>query len=93
MKIKNNTTVEHDNFTGYTLVKFYNTVIVKFSSNLIHLNHGSFVTNATVKRMNEISELYNLKYSVRIKNDVMLVTHNGIELPFCDDNRIVLIQP
>ena len=75
------------------MIRLYQTVIVKYNQNLIHLNNGGWNTPTTVKHMNRISTESKLGYTVFIRKGQMFVKHNGITLPFDSDNRIILINP
>lgn len=88
-KKKNTSVLVEDN---YQVVRLHYTDIVKFSHDIIILNHGGYVTPTTKRRMNQASQQYNLKLNVFSKDGVMYVNHNGIILPF-DGESITLINP
>ena len=47
-----------------TIVKLYDTDIVSFDDESITLNHGGFKTATTKRRMNQVSETFNLRFNV-----------------------------
>lgn len=47
-----------------TIVRLYDTDIVSFDDESITLNHGGFKTATTKRRMNQVSETFNLKFKV-----------------------------
>lgn len=51
-----------------TIVKLYDTDIVSFDDESITLNHGGFKTATTKRRMNQVSETFNLKFNVFQEN-------------------------
>jgi hypothetical protein len=85
---KNNTKVS--NVEGYTVITLHGTDIVKFSDNIIILNHGGFVTSTTKTRMTQASRTFELGYSVFSKNGKMFVSYEGLTLPV--ESEIVLIR-
>ena len=47
-----------------TIVRLYETDIVSFDDESITLNHGGFKTPTTKRRMNQVSETFNLRFKV-----------------------------
>ena len=47
-----------------TIVRLYETDIVSFDDESITLNHGGFKTATTKRRMNQVSEAFNLRFKV-----------------------------
>ena len=47
-----------------TIVKLYDTDIVSFDDEYITLNHGGFKTPTTKRRMNQVSETFDLRFKV-----------------------------
>lgn len=72
---KLNTHVFYDPATLTTEVKLYNTTIVKFTEASITLNTGGFETVTTRRRMNQVSEFFNLDYYVYQRKNVWWVSH------------------
>lgn len=52
------------------MVKYHNTVVVKFDYEKIILDNGGYMTATTKRRMNQAAETFRLGYKVRqIKGD------------------------
>ena len=65
-----------------TVVKLYQTEVVRWNSKRIVLNNGGYVTATTKRRMNQTSNEFNLEYSVYSKSGTMLVDYNGKTVAF-----------
>ena len=65
-----------------TVVKLYQTEVVRWNSKRIVLNNGGYVTATTKRRMNQTSNEFNLEYSVYSKSGEMLVDYNGKTVAF-----------
>ena len=68
---------------NYNVIKFYNTEIVKFTPHFIALNTGGYDRKVTIKRLNQISELYELSYHVFNENGLKVRYFNQV-IPFVD---------
>lgn len=62
--------------------KLYDTVILRYNDNTIHLNHGKFKTALTKRRMNEISSNHGLELKVYAKNGLWYCLYNGTNYQF-----------
>jgi len=65
-----------------TVVKLYQTEVVRWNSKRIVLNNGGYVTATTKRRMNQTSNEFNLEYSVYSKSGEMLVDWQGKTVAF-----------
>ena len=56
--------------TGYTntVVRYHDTNVVTFNRDGVRLNHGGYKTATTKRRMNQVSEAFNLGFKVYQKN-------------------------
>lgn len=80
---KSNTTIREEN--GYTIVRLHRTDIVKFKPNgEIILHSGKWRTPTTKRRMNEVSEEYNLHFHVYQKNKEWFICFKGETYTFED---------
>ena len=76
---------------GLTKVKLYQTVIVSWDSEKIHINSGRHNTVTTRRRMNEASKHYALGFRVSSKKGQLVVTYK--EVTHTDeDNFITLVR-
>ena len=78
----NNTSVFSDD--GTTKVVLHNTKIVEFSDKSISLNAGGWTTVTTKRRMNQISEMFGLGFSVYQKDFEWFVVWKDETLSFYD---------
>jgi superfamily I DNA and RNA helicase len=68
---------------------YHQTGVVKWDNNLVCLNSGGYRTHTTKTRMNEVSEHYNLGFSVFQKKGQWFVEiADGTIMPF-SDNMII----
>ena len=77
-------TAVFDNSDGFKTVVYYSTPIVKFNDSQIILNSGGYMTSSTKKRMNQISEEFDLGFYVYQVNKQWFVDKNGIPQLFYD---------
>lgn len=73
------------------LVNYHATDIVAWNDKEIILNNGSWYTNTTKKRMNQVSQKYNLGFYVFQKNGDWFCDYNGVEIAFKEDMLIIPI--
>jgi hypothetical protein len=86
---KLNTTINVDS-QGITRVTLYKTQIVSFSDEVIILNHGGWQTSTTKNRMNQVSFVYGLGYSVfQKKGGEWFVKYKGKVIKW--DNNLALV--
>ena len=88
LKDKGNTKVYHKD--GYTIVKLYNTEIVRFNSNIIVLNTGGWYTVTTKQRMNQAADEYGLGYRVFQHKHQWYVRYNCQDTPFCIHDQVTI---
>ena len=69
---------------GFTNVRYFDTIVVSFSTTEIHLNSGGWMTVSTKTRMNQTSNQYGLGFSVFQKDFKWFVSYNGKVRPFSD---------
>ena len=79
----NNTAIFTEN--GMTHVVLHSTKIVSFNANEIVLNNGGFITSTTARRMNEMSEQFDLKFKVFRKDGKMHVKYANEDIEFTGD--------
>lgn len=82
MKTKYATAVYENN--GYMVVKYHKTEIVQFNSEEITLNSDGWYTATTKRRMNEVSETFNLGYHVFSKKSKWYVNFKDETIEFVD---------
>jgi len=70
---------------GYTIVKLYDTDILKINSDEIILNSGGFLTKSTKDRLNDFSKEKGLEYNVFQRDKVWYVSFRGKTIPFYDN--------
>lgn len=74
---------------GFTVVRLYNTDVVRFNEHVIVLNSDGYRTVTTKLRMNQASNQFNLGYCVFQKQHEWFVQlENGIVTPFEDGIQI-----
>lgn len=66
------------------VVSYWNTDVVTIQDGYVTLNSGGWLTQTTKKRMNQVSDEYDIGYKVYQKNGEWFVSFNGKELPFAD---------
>ena len=86
------TSISH--YPNHTNVKYWDTNIVKFNLDKISLDNGGFYTSTTKKRMNQVSEYYNLGFHVYQKNynwyvEIKDLKNNTLIIPF-RNNKVEL---
>ena len=67
---------------GFINVRYHNTVIVRFNDNEIKLNTGGWNTFTTKRRMNQVSQEFDLGYYVSQKDFEWHVSHKGKAINF-----------
>lgn len=75
-------------FHGYTSVTYHRTEIVKFDAELILLNFGGYDTVTTRRKMNQVSKMYDLGYTVYRTKGITWVRYNNKDYDYAD--RIVI---
>jgi len=83
------TTVSTDR-EGYTVVIYHQTQVVKFNSQEIILDTGGYETLTTKRRMNETSDLLNLRFRVYSHKNVMYASYQGKEIPF--EGHVLILE-
>lgn len=78
-----------ENNDNYTQVKYHGTNVVYFDKDSIILNTGGWFTQTTKNRMNQASNVFNLKYKVFQKNYQWFINYKGKTIPFTDDKLII----
>lgn len=73
---------------NFTVVKLHDTNIVKFNENSIELSTGGFLTSLTKRRMNEVSEAFNLGFFVTAKKRKFVVEFQGETQVFEDSLKL-----
>lgn len=68
----------------WTIIRYHDTDVVKFSDDKIVLDSGGWLTNTTKTRMNQASNQYSLGYVVFQKNRSWFVKHKGEVKDFSD---------
>ena len=63
--------------SNLTSVRYWETDVVKFDNDKIILNNGGWYTSTTKKRMNQVSEQFNLGFYVYQRNYNWFVDYNG----------------
>ena len=86
---KHKTSVDVAPDLSVTEVKYHDTVIVRFNYCAITLDNGGFFTVTTKRRMNQVSQEYNLGFSVYQKNFNWYVDYKGETIPF-DGSKLTL---
>ena len=74
----------------YTIIKYHETDVVRFNSNLIMLDCGGWRTATTKARMNQASNQYGLGYSVYQRKGIWYVEYQGETILF--DKRTLVIK-
>jgi len=75
--------------SGRLDITLYNTKIVSFNTDTVTLNSGGYKTSTTRRRMNEVSQEYNLGYRVyQVNNTWYVDTKNNKSVPFRDGMKI-----
>lgn len=74
---------------GITKVYYHNTCIVEFSNNHVLLNTGGWNTVTTKRRMNQVSEWFNLGFTVYQKNFIWYVQINDRTIEFDDTTCLI----
>lgn len=68
-----------------TAVRFYQTNVVEFTPDFVRLDSGGWETVTTKRRMNEVSDLFDLGFGVFQKNfEWFVVLPSGKTVPFVD---------
>lgn len=67
---------------GFTIVRYHNTDVVKYTSGLIALDTGGYFTATTKRRMNEASVTFGLHYHVYQAKRAWFCSYRGFTLPF-----------
>ena len=68
-------------------------VVKKYANGEITLNTGGWLTPTTKRRMNQVSEAYNLGYKVYQKNYNWYVDYKGETIPFFgSENPIAILK-
>ena len=75
---------------GATFIKYYKTIIVQFSENLILLNTGGWFTASTKAKMNGISESFDLGFKVFQKNSKWFVDYKNEKIPFSEAGACII---
>ena len=70
---------------GYNRVLYHGTPVVSFNHDNIVLDTGGWETVTTKKRMNEVSHMYKLGFSVYQKNNQWYVYYMGLTFIFTSD--------
>lgn len=68
----------------YTRSIYHNTPVVSFNRDKIILNSGGWMTSTTKKRMNQVAEMFNLKYQVYQKDYNWYIDYKGQTFDFYD---------
>jgi len=92
VRLKDKKATEVIEVLGVTAVKLYATEIVVFSKDKIRLNTGGYNTVTTRRRMNEVSEEFNLGYKVFSKDFNIMVRYKGEDIHFWINGTITLIR-
>jgi hypothetical protein len=90
-KLSMHRTTIHTTKEGYTTVVYHSTPIVSYNSHEITLNTGGFWTATTKKKMNQVSDMFNLGYKVYQKKGQWFVTWLDVDVPFAADS-ITLVR-
>ena len=85
---KNNTKISIEN--GFTIIRLYNTDIVKFNDKQIILNSGGYETVTTKTRMTQASNQYNLGYNVYQEKGKWYVSYNKEIYDF--NNEVIITR-
>lgn len=65
---------------GWTCVKYWDTIVVKFNEDQIILNSGGWETLTTKKRINQASNSYNLDFHLWQEKSQWFITLKGKDL-------------
>ena len=81
-------------YPNHTCIKYWDTKIVKFNLDKISLDNGGFYTSTTKRRMNQVSNYYNLGFHVYQKNynwyvETKDLKNNTLIIPF-RNNKVEL---
>jgi len=68
----------------YTRVIYHNTPVVSYNQDKIILNSGGWMTATTKKRMNQVSDMFNLGYQVYQKDYSWYIDYKGQTFDFYD---------
>lgn len=79
------------NDEGFYECVYHSTIIVKWNEDTIYLNHGGWMTATTKKKMNQISNQFNLGYQVYQKDFNWFIDWNNTTIPF-DKTEIMLFH-
>ena len=82
------TTVETTD--GKTVITLYKTPIVTFDDKQITLNHGGWRTSTTKSRMNQVSQIYDLGFTVYQSGYDWYINFKGKKYGFFHENTITL---
>lgn len=75
------TKVRHDG--GYIIVRYHNTDVIKFTSGVIRLDNGGWITATTALRINQACHQYGLNVGVSRKQGKMFFyDESGVKHPF-----------
>ena len=83
------THIDHANGNDWTVIVLHSTPIVKFNHERIILNTGGWCTNTTKRRMNQVSEHFNLGFNVYQKDFEWFVNYKRQTIEF-NDNTLTL---
>jgi len=75
---------------GDTLVRYHNTVVVKFNDDRVILDSGGWRTQTTKNRMNQASTQYDLGYHVYQRDYTWYVDFKGDTLEFFDGIKLFI---
>ena len=73
-----------------TLVRYHDTVVVKFNENRVILDTDGWRTQTTKNRMNQASAQYNLGYHVYQRDGIWYVDFKGDTLEFFDGIKLFI---
>lgn len=72
-----------------TVIKLYDTEVVRFNDSRIILNTGGWKTVTTKQRMNQASLDYHLMFGVHQMKGQWFVSYDSVEIPFPNDVLIL----
>lgn len=86
LKLANTKVIE---YRYIKVIKFYNTDIVTIEEDQITLKTGGFLTQSTIKRMNQVAQFFNLPFMVsRAKGQLIVNTAKTAHL--VNDNEFII---
>lgn len=75
------TTVSNNGY-GQTVCTYHQTAVVTWDDSTIELDTGGYNTVTTRRRMNQVSNVYNLGYQINNVHKETIVTWRGREYPY-----------